>query len=117
MSVIVCLAVWTAKADYGWVRLEVDEVSGESLGLCTGVENTNAYFSVIYVLNFIPVVLALIMAWRTLGLDDAYAESKWILVSEGSLCFIIMMLQLNANISLQAFILVQIQVGLVISLM
>ena len=90
LFVLICLIVWTVEGDYGWERQITDPISGESVGRCNGA-NSDSYFAPIYALSFVPIVLACVMAWKTIGLDDLYSDSKWVL----------------------AFILVQIQVLLV----
>ena len=76
--VLSCLILWTVKSDYGWVRKEVNEVTGESVGACTG-ETSNIYFAPIYFFNFGFVAAACIMAWKAIGIDDLYSDSKWVL--------------------------------------
>ncbi|CAB9500493.1 Gamma-aminobutyric acid (GABA) B receptor [Seminavis robusta] len=74
---VVLLSAWTATTDFGWVREEIDELSGESIGRCTGT-NTAKLLIPVDLLVLIPVVLAGVMAWKTSDVDDMYSESKWI---------------------------------------
>ncbi|CAB9517630.1 Gamma-aminobutyric acid (GABA) B receptor [Seminavis robusta] len=76
--VVVLQSIWTARGAYGWERIEIDEVTGESIGSCTGDVAPCLYFTGMFL--FIPVALAGIMAYKTLGVDDLYSESKWVLI-------------------------------------
>jgi hypothetical protein len=61
----------------GWTRTEIDEVTGASVGMC---ERQPTPFEISdWFLYFIPVVLSAIMAWKTLDIDYAYSEAKWVL--------------------------------------
>jgi len=73
------LIAWTVSGGYGWERVDIDAISGESIGRCNGPNETLAYILPIYVLHFVPVILAGVMAWKTCGIDDLYSESKWVL--------------------------------------
>jgi len=77
-GVISTLMAWTIYGDYGWERFIVDEVTGESVGLCYG-ESMYYFMGTVIAIHMVPVALAGIMAWKTLGLDEEYAESKWVL--------------------------------------
>ena len=76
--VIVIQALWTAGDAYGWERLEIDEISGESIGQCTGNVAPCLYLTGFFL--FVPVALAGAFAYKTLGVDDLYSESKWVLI-------------------------------------
>ena len=78
LAVVIILIAMTVYGDYGWVRKEVDEISGASVGLCTG--DTMYYFLVsIHSLHMVPVFLSGFMAWKTKDLDESFSESKWVL--------------------------------------
>ena len=88
------LIVWTSVSEFGWVRQEIDSVTGESIGLCTG-GNSDIYFAPIYFFEFLTIVLALIMAWKTVGIDDLYSDSKWVLA------FILVQIQVRKKLGRQ----------------
>ena len=73
--------VWQVKSGYGWYRKEVDEISGETIGSCQGEEGVNSdlYLLPNYAMQLATIFAAGIMAWRTIGFDDDYSESKWVL--------------------------------------
>ena len=74
---LVLLSVWTATGDYGWVRSEIDSLTGESIGRCKG--DTTIYFMIpVMLLNFVPCILTCIMAYKTQDVDDLY---RWALCS------------------------------------
>jgi 7 transmembrane sweet-taste receptor of 3 GCPR len=77
LAAVVLLSVWTAISDFGWVREEVDPLSGASIGHCTG-DYYYAFLIPVGILSVIPTVLTCIMAWKTCDVDDMYSESKWI---------------------------------------
>lgn len=77
-AVIGVLTAFTVSSSYHWERHVTNEISGESIGRCNGDDNV-AYLATISVLNFVPTVLAGIMAWKASGIDDLYSESKWVL--------------------------------------
>ena len=65
--------------DYHWERAVVDDLTGESFGYCsTGEENFSLFFSLVIVVALIPVILVLIMAWKTKDVEDSFSESWWI---------------------------------------
>jgi 7 transmembrane sweet-taste receptor of 3 GCPR len=70
--------VWTAEGAYGWERTETDSVTGESIGQCTGGVAPCLFLTAFFL--FVPVGLAGLMAYKTLGVDDLYSESKWVLI-------------------------------------
>ena len=74
---IVLLSIWTAISDFGWVRREIDVLSGESIGHCTGCY-VYAFLVPVCILSIIPTLLTCVMAWKTCDVDDMYSESKWI---------------------------------------
>jgi hypothetical protein len=78
LLVVVILAAWTATGDYRWERSEIDDITGETIGRCNGGV-TYVYMFFIYLLHFVPAVLAGIMAYKTTGVDDLYSEAKWVL--------------------------------------
>ena len=87
------LAVWTAISDFRWEREEIDELSGESIGRCTG-SHTVALLVPVAIICVIPTVLTGIMAWKTSDVDDLYTESKWI--------FSLILVQLQVRLQIAA---------------
>ncbi|CAB9524896.1 Gamma-aminobutyric acid (GABA) B receptor [Seminavis robusta] len=75
---LICLAIFTVKTDYGWWRIVIDDVTGESVGACVSQSPTMFYVP-IYVLQLITVTAACIMACKTVSLDGMYSDSKWVL--------------------------------------
>ena len=78
LGAIAILTAWTIHGEFGWIRVIIDDVSGESVGLCDG-ESVYQYSLPVYALHFIPIILSGVMAYKTLGLDNLYSESKWVL--------------------------------------
>jgi 7 transmembrane sweet-taste receptor of 3 GCPR len=83
VAFLVCLifivqGVFTASGEYGWERVEIDAVTGESIGRCTGYVAPCLLLTAFFL--FVPVSLAGLMAYKTLGVDDLYSESKWVLI-------------------------------------
>ena len=78
VTIIVLQALWTSADAYGWERVEIDEVTGESIGQCTGNVAPCLYLTGFFL--FVPVSLAGAFAYKTLGVDDLYSESKWVLI-------------------------------------
>lgn len=76
--VMILQGFWTASGAYGWERVEVDAITGESIGQCT--ENVAPCLYLTGFFLFIPVALAGLMAYKNLGIDDLYSESKWVLI-------------------------------------
>lgn len=76
--VVVLLSLWTALGSFVWVRKVIDETTGESIGRCEG-DHADLWIAPIYILHFVPTVLAGIMAYKTSGMDDLYSEAKWVL--------------------------------------
>ena len=77
LATIAILIGWTVASGYGWVREEIDSISGESIGKCSG-ENNWAWFVPLLVLAAIPTALTMLMAWKTKDVDEAFSESWWI---------------------------------------
>lgn len=53
-------------------------MTGESIGSCTGNVAPCLYLTGFFL--FVPVALAGAFAYKTLGVDDLYSESKWVLI-------------------------------------
>jgi 7 transmembrane sweet-taste receptor of 3 GCPR len=87
--IVVVQAIWTDKDAYGWEREEIDEMTGESIGQCTGNVGYCLFLTGFFL--FVPVALAGAFAYKTLGVDDLYSESKWVLV------FILVQFQVSAS--------------------
>jgi hypothetical protein len=78
VATIVLMICWTVFVDYSWVRTVTDEITGESYGACSGDGEFWGWMGAILVVIFIPIVLALVMAWKTKDVVDSYSESRWI---------------------------------------
>ncbi|CAB9503945.1 expressed unknown protein [Seminavis robusta] len=77
---LIFLIIFTVKAEFGWWRIEIDEVTGESVGACTSQSASLFYLiPALFVLKLATVTATGVMAWRTIGLDDMYSDSKWVL--------------------------------------
>lgn len=74
---LLVLSLWTALDPLIWTRVEIDDVTGESIGQCNS-EHFAAYIIPLIILMMIPTCLTAMMAWKTMDVDEAYAESKWI---------------------------------------
>lgn len=79
--VISMLSYWTSTGDYAWERQEIDSVTGESVGQCMStLADIAPLHCAAVTLLLIPVCLSGVMAYKTLGIDDLYSESKWVLI-------------------------------------
>lgn len=76
--VFIILSVWTSKTDYGWERAYIDEATGESIAKCADGMDELQFWIPIALLAMIPTLLTGIMAWKTIDVDAAYSEAKWI---------------------------------------
>lgn len=74
---LLVLSLWTALDPLIWMRVEIDPVSGDSIGQCSS-ERFAAFIIPLIVLMLIPTVLTALMAWKTMDVDEAYAESRYI---------------------------------------
>lgn len=70
--------MWTATTEYGWQREEIDHETGETMGKCDGPGNDYGFWIPIAVLTLIPPLMTGVMAYRTIDVDAAYSEAKWI---------------------------------------
>lgn len=77
ITAMILLSVWTAYTDYGWKRSVIDETTGESMGQCDGAGKMVLLFLAL-ALCLIPTLLTEIMAWKTIDVDAAFSESKWV---------------------------------------
>ena len=77
-TALIMLSVWTAKTDYGWERVEIDETTGESMAKCAAGAEEIGFWIPIALLAMIPTLLTGVMAWKTIDVDAAYSEAKWI---------------------------------------
>lgn len=74
---LLVLSLWTVLDPLVWTRVEINDVTGESIGECS-CERFAAYIVPLLILMLIPTVLTALMAWKTMDVDEAYAESRWI---------------------------------------
>ena len=77
MLAVIVLSVWTATDSLVWVRTELDEYTGESIGSCES-EYMNIFASILLVILIIPTLLTLLMAWKTKDVSDEFSEAKWV---------------------------------------
>ena len=79
--VVSLLAYCTAAREYGWYREIIDVTSGESVGYCNSIGGTSDWsFYVVNFLLLLPMFHAGRVAYKTLGMDEMYSESKGVLV-------------------------------------
>jgi hypothetical protein len=89
LAALLVLSLWTGLDPLWWERVEIDDVTGESIGNCT-CNNFLPFIIPLIFLVLIPACSTAFMAWKTIDVDDQYAESKWI--------FILFLLQLEVVI-------------------
>jgi hypothetical protein len=76
---LIILSVWTGVDPMVWVREVIDDSTGESIGRCEG-EHFGKFFGPLVAIMLTTLFLTAFMAYKTKDVDDAYSESKWILV-------------------------------------
>jgi hypothetical protein len=105
ISSMVVLAIWTAVETYGWVRLTVDELSGETYGRCGALDDSDSWlwFVAVMLTSGFPVVMALVMAWKTKDVEDSFSESWWI--------FSLVFVQLQVSLSITDALIVKLTVS------
>jgi hypothetical protein len=79
LCAIAMLSAWTVVEGFDWVRIEIEPLTGESIGKCQG-QHTKAWFTPIFFLVVIPALLTFYMAYKTRDVDSAYSESNWIFI-------------------------------------
>jgi len=99
VAVIILLTTWTALGGFQWVRTVLNPATGESSARCY-TQNGVAFFVPIALLMSIPIVLTLIMSWKTKDIAAEYSEGSWLLA------LILFQLQL-VLISIPIFVLIQ----------
>lgn len=79
LSSLIILAVWTVIIDFGWYRTVINDFTGESYGTCGNPDDDSwGWFIATLLTSGIPIVLALVMAWKTKDVEDSFSESWWI---------------------------------------
>lgn len=73
--VLALLAAWTAAEGFDWVRTIHDPITGESGAKCTG-NNTVAWFTPIFVLMLLPIIMTAVAVWKTRDIDESYTATK-----------------------------------------
>jgi hypothetical protein len=76
---LMILSLWTALDRLQWSRVEINEITGESIAECQS-EHMSAFLGTLVVVMLIPTFLTAYMAWKTKDIDEAYSESKWIFI-------------------------------------
>jgi hypothetical protein len=89
LAALLVLSLWSGLDPLRWERVEINDVTGESIGECTS-DNFAAFIIPLIILVGVTAVSTAFMAWKTLDVDDQYAESKWI--------FILILIQLEVLI-------------------
>jgi hypothetical protein len=89
LAALLVLSLWMGLDPLRWERVEINDVTGESIGECT-CNNFLPFIIPLIILVLIPACSTAFMAWKTIDVDDQYAESKWI--------FILILLQLEVVI-------------------
>jgi len=79
LSAMVVLTVWTVLDPLTWVRVEVDNITLESIGECTS-DHYGAFVAPLAVLIVISMGVTGYFAWKTKDVDNAYTESRWIFI-------------------------------------
>ena len=74
---LLVLSLWTALDPLAWTRLEINNITDETIGQCNS-EHFASFIIPLVLLMLIPTVVGAMMAWKTMDVDEAYAESKWI---------------------------------------
>jgi gamma-aminobutyric acid type B receptor len=74
---VIILTTWTLHDPIKWVRVEINERTGESLGQCDS-HYMNAYVTALGLVVAIPDLMTCVMAWKTKDVDETYSESTWI---------------------------------------
>ena len=77
VAATVILSVFTATGDFHWERIEIDDVTGESIGRCKG-DHSLPFLLPVGIICLVSTVLTGIMAWKTSDVDSEYSESKYI---------------------------------------
>jgi hypothetical protein len=80
LASFIVLSVWSAVENYGWRRTTINDLSGESYGSCgnrDGKDNTWWFVAIVLTAGF-PVIMSLLMAWKTKDVEDSFSESGWI---------------------------------------
>lgn len=77
LTAILVLGLWTGLDPLVWTRVETNDVTGESIGLCSQ-QHFEAFIIPLAFLMIIPAALTAIMAWKTIDVDEQFAESRWI---------------------------------------
>lgn len=78
-AALVVLAIWTATSPLRWQRIEINAVTGESIGRCIS-NHLGMFIGVLAIVSIVPMGLTCWIAWKTRDVDDAYSESMWIFV-------------------------------------
>jgi hypothetical protein len=73
--VLIILSVWTALQGFDWQRTEQDPFTGESSAKCQG-QNTVAWFTPIFLLMVVPVVMTAVLVYKTRDIDSMYSETS-----------------------------------------
>lgn len=76
-TTVCVLLAWTLHDPLVWIRFEVDDITGESIGRCDSGSGA-IYVPLLAALLVTPTVLTCIFAYKTKDVDEAFTESAWI---------------------------------------
>jgi hypothetical protein len=79
IAAIAVLSLWTGLDSMTWKRVEIDSVTGESIGECQS-DHFAGFIIPLVVLMLLPSLLTAVMAWKTKDIDGSYSESYWICI-------------------------------------
>ena len=75
LAALTILTVWQIVDPLRWVRIELDETTGESIGQCDS--QTLRYFVIaLAAVMIVPSLLTCLMAWKTRDVDERFAEPE-----------------------------------------
>lgn len=77
LAALTILTFWQVVDPLKWARVELDEVTGESIGQCDSV-TMRYYIIVLAIVMIIPSLLTGLMAWKTRDVDTSYSEHAYI---------------------------------------
>jgi hypothetical protein len=76
---IAVLIAWTVVDPLHWDRIEINSLTGESIGRCQN-DHFGAFLWPLVTLMLVPTIMTAIMAWKTNDVDSEFAESYWIFI-------------------------------------
>jgi hypothetical protein len=89
VAALFVLSLWNGLDPLRWERIEINSITGESIGQCQG-DNIVGFVVTLVALILVPALLTAFIAWKTMDVNGEYAESRWI--------FILMLTQLEVAV-------------------